>query len=247
MQSSCSGILLRRCHDSVSLSLKVLYNLRMNAEINNLNKIKEIVSGHKPRPVGKFRKYSVIVPLIEKDGEIHLLFEIRSDNLRKQPGEVSFPGGKFEPNETAEKCAIRETSEELGIPEDTITSFGALNYIITYSNFTMYAFAATIAYDTMQKAKPNPLEVKEIFYVPLQFFLDTEPEIYTNILKPEVHDDFPTHKLSNIAGEEGYKWGTGRSDVPMYTWQPPGGEEIVIWGLTARVIQDFVKILKEEG
>ena len=219
----------------------------MDSEINNLNRIREIVSVHKPRPIGKYRKYSVIVPLIEKDGEIQVLFEIRSDNLRKQPGEVSFPGGKLEPSETAEKCAIREASEELGIPEETVTSLGPLNYVITYSNFTMYAFAGTIPFEVLKNAKPNPLEVKEIFYVPLQFFFDTKPEIYTNILKPEVHDDFPTHKLNNIAGEEGYKWNTGRADVPMYTWKPNEGEEIVIWGLTARVIQDFVKILKEEG
>lgn len=219
----------------------------MNSETINLDSIKDIVSAHKPRPIGKYRKYSVLVPLVEKDGAIQLLFEVRSDNLRKQPGEVAFPGGKLEPNETPGDCAIRETSEELGISEESISCFGPLNYVITYSNFTMYAYAGTISYETMKNAKPNPLEVKELFYVPLQFFLENEPEIYTNIIKPEVHDDFPTYKLNNTNDEEGYKWRTGRNDVPMYTWQPQDGEEIIIWGLTARVIQDFVKIIKEKG
>lgn len=230
----------------ISLLGKILYNYTMDTVINSLSKIKGIVSEHKPKPIGKYRKYSVIIPLIERNGNIELLFEIRSDNLRKQPGEIAFPGGKLEPNETPARCAVRETSEELGIPENCITVFGPLNYVITYSNFTMYAFAGTISDEGLENAEPNPMEVKEVFYVPLKFFMETEPQIYTNILKPEIHDDFPTHKLNNIAGEEGYKWRTGRSDVPMYTWIGPNDKEYVIWGLTARVIQDFVGILKEE-
>lgn len=218
----------------------------MGYDIQSLNEIKEIVAVHKPRPIGKYRRYSVIVPLIEKDGEIQILFEVRSDNLRKQPGEVSFPGGKLEPGEKSDKCAIRETSEELGIPEKEITLFGPLNFLITYSNFTMYAFAGTISKEGLQNAIPNPLEVKDVFYVPLKFFMETEPEIWTNVLRPEIHDDFPMHKLNNLGGEEGYKWKTGKNDVPMYTWKPDNEKEIVIWGLTARVLQDFVAILKNE-
>ena len=218
----------------------------MESQEIDLNNIQKIVSNHTPKPIGKYRRYSVFLPLVERDGEIQILFEVRSENLRKQPGEVSLPGGKLETNETPARCAVRETAEELCIQENSITVFGELNYMITYSNFTMFAFAGTIEFDALLKTKPNPLEVKNILFVPLKFFMETEPEIWTNILRPEVHEDFPIHKLNNIAGEEGYKWRTGRSDVPMYTWKPNDGDDIVIWGLTARVIQDFVKILKTE-
>lgn len=219
----------------------------MNTINQSLNDIKEIVSNHKPKPIGKYRKYSVLLPLIERNGEIQILFEVRSDNLRKQPGEISFPGGKLDPGETSKECAIRETSEELGVPLESVTVFGPLNYIITYSNFTMYAYAGTITDEALEDASPNPLEVKDTFFVPLRFFLETEPEIWTNILKPEVSDDFPAHKLRNISGDEGYKWRTGRSDVPMYTWEKPDGQEVVIWGLTARVLHDFVSMIKQDA
>lgn len=40
-------------------------------------------------------KFAVLLPLIEKDGEIHILFEVRSLSMRRQPGEICFPGGKW--------------------------------------------------------------------------------------------------------------------------------------------------------
>ena len=39
------------------------------------------------------RAYAVLVPLVERDGELHLLYEVRASTLRRQPGEVCFPGG----------------------------------------------------------------------------------------------------------------------------------------------------------
>ena len=42
--------------------------------------------------------FAVLVPLIEKDGEFHILFEVRSPKLKSQPGEVCFPGGAVEAN-----------------------------------------------------------------------------------------------------------------------------------------------------
>lgn len=58
-------------------------------------------------------KAAVLVPLVQVDGEWHVLFEVRSLTMRKQPGDISFPGGKLDGGETAQEAALRETYEEL--------------------------------------------------------------------------------------------------------------------------------------
>ena len=64
---------------------------------------------------------AVAVPLLEIDGEDHVLFTVRSQTLRRQPGEISFPGGHCESTDkTGAAAAIRECSEELGIDTEQI-------------------------------------------------------------------------------------------------------------------------------
>lgn len=68
---------------------------------------------------------AVAVPLLEIDGEDHVVFTVRSNKLRRQPGEISFPGGHCEPNDkSSAHAAMRECSEELGIDLDK------LNYLV---------------------------------------------------------------------------------------------------------------------
>ncbi|MCL6635645.1 MAG: NUDIX domain-containing protein, partial [Peptococcaceae bacterium] len=69
---------------------------------------------------------AVLLPLIEEGGTCSVLFEVRSDNLIRQPGEICFPGGKIEKAETGrpELTAVREAAEELGIRESQIELLG---------------------------------------------------------------------------------------------------------------------------
>ena len=203
--------------------------------ISFLNKAFE---GLDPRPIGQYNYSSVLIPLIEKDGELHILYEVRAETLRSQPGEISFPGGKMEEGEIPLECAIRETSEEIGIPMDTIDIITELNYINSYSNFTMYSFLGQIAPEVIDNAKINEAEVKEIFTVPLQFFVDNDPYIYTYDLRPDVKDDFPYREYGI---EENYPWRKGTATVPFYTYRSR-----VIWGLTARLTLDLSRMIREK-
>ncbi|XP_045746657.3 peroxisomal coenzyme A diphosphatase NUDT7 isoform X3 [Mirounga angustirostris] len=61
-------------------------------------------------------KYSVLLPLLAKEGKLHLLFTLRSEKLRRSPGEVCFPGGKSEPADVDDVAtALREAQEEVGL------------------------------------------------------------------------------------------------------------------------------------
>ena len=90
-------------------------------------------------------KYAVLLPLIEVENETHILFEVRSMSLRRQPGEICFPGGKIDPEDLDQKqCAIRETSEELGINEEDIVDVIPLDFMLSTTNNIIYPFIGTI-------------------------------------------------------------------------------------------------------
>ena len=188
-----------------------------------------------PKSLGTYQYYSVLVPLVEKDGELHILYEVRSETLKRQPGEVCFPGGRIEGEESAEECAVRETSEELNIRPEDIKIIAQMDFLHTYSNFTLYSLLGTIDYHVIENVTVNPDEVKEIFLVPVSFFAETEPEIYCFDVLPNVGPDFPYERF-NL--KDGYNWRKGKSMVPIYRY----GDR-VIWGMTARITNHLMDLV----
>jgi len=203
----------------------------------HISDVEKIFSGRTPGIIGNYDDYSVLVPLVKKDGELNLLFEVRSSDLDRQPGEICFPGGKKEDNETAEECAVRETAEELGLAPHDIRVIAQLDAIHNYSNFTLYSFLGEIDHDKLLNAKINHNEVASIFYIPLSAFIENEPYIYEVEIIPDIGDDFPYDMVNS---SNGYNWNKGISEVPIYQL-----EGQTIWGLTARISHNLAKILKE--
>lgn len=206
-----------------------------------IKQIEKKMNGRIPAVIGKYSFFSVLAPLVEIGGKLHVLYEVRSDNLTKQPGEVCFPGGSMEPGETPEECAVRETCEELGIQPDAIRVLGQLDTLYSYSNFTMYAFLGIIDGEKLAQGIPNEDEVKEIFFVPLEEILEQEPYIYNMDVIPDIREDFPYDRVNF---NDGYNWRKGKSEIPIYLH-----EDWVIWGLTGRITKNMVQIvgaIKEE-
>jgi ADP-ribose pyrophosphatase len=204
-----------------------------------IHDFERIFKNRQAKSLSNYRYFSVLVPLVEKDGELYLLYEVRSDSLKRQPGEVCFPGGRMENDESAEECAIRETIEELNIEVNDIRIIAQLDYIHTYSNFTLYSFLGVIDYEAVKNMSVNQDEVKEVFLVPVSYLEETKPEIYIFDVTPNVGDDFPYERINSVTG---YNWRKGRTVIPIYQYN-----ERVIWGLTGRMTYHLVELIKDKN
>ena len=181
-------------------------------------------------------EYAVLVPLVEGPAGLELLFEVRAALLRRQPGEVCFPGGRMEPGETPEECALRETWEELAIPPEAVQTAAPLDRLLHPSGFLLHPIPGFLDGAAADRARPSPAEVDEVFRVPLDFFLETEPLCPVCELRVCPGPDFPYERIGFPGG---YDWKSGRLEVPIYNW-----EGRPIWGITGRVVKRLAEVLR---
>ncbi len=181
------------------------------------------------RPAGAS---AVLIPLIYRDGEYSVLFEVRASSLKTQPGEVCFPGGRIEGGETPEMTAVRETCEELLIAEEQVELIGMLDPTIGPSNAPLWAYIGLI-HDYSGTFSGD--EVDRVFTVPLKWFEEHEPEHHFTKLQVVIGEDFPYNK---IPGGKNYPWRMRKHEIMFYDTDP------VIWGLTARLLYHLTWMLR---
>lgn len=201
----------------------------------NIDEIKNKMKNTTPKPIDDDSRFSVLVPLIEIDEKLHLIYEVRSKSIR-QPGEISFPGGKIEDDETPEYAAVRETNEELGIQESNIEIISELDYATSKSGSFVYTFLGIIKNTDINEINYNKDEVSELFFVPLSYFLENEPEEYFMNYYPKADNDFPFHMVND--GKD-YNWGNIRYPVYFYKYK-----DYTIWGLTAKITYCLIRKIK---
>lgn len=204
------------------------------------DEIKKRLSLHTSTILGSesFTKYAVFLPLIKKDDGIHILFEERAYSLKRQPGDICFPGGKVDKEDANEKeTAIRETMEELGLIRENIGQLFPLDYVVTPFNTIIFPFAGFI--QNINDIQLNHSEVESIFTVPLAYFIESTPEFYYVNFKPEPEKNFPTHL---IVGGKNYNWQPRKTIEYFFQY-----ENRVVWGLTAKMLIHFIeKFIKNE-
>ena len=187
---------------------------------------KKQFSGHRPSLQNARHEFAVLVPLVEKEDGLYLLYEVRAAKMRRQPGEVCFPGGRMEAGETPIQCALRETWEELGIPESAIEVLGELDFLYLRSDSLMRPVLARLDAAALTHLVRSEGEVDSVFLVPLTLLQDNPPTFYRYELRPLI-EGFP---YDEVQVSPDYAWASGRMEVPVYH-----GLAHPLWGLTARI------------
>ena len=198
------------------------------------DELRRIWGGHIPGLLHASARYAVLCPLIERADGLHVLLEVRAAGL-KQGGEVCFPGGRAEPGESDEACALRETFEELSIPPQEIEIIGKTDFICVPGKSLIQPVLGLVSPAGLKAMVPSCDEVAEVFTVPLHFLRSTKPELYTSQMKVQVQEDFP-YKAVGIPRD--YRWHDGKAEVPIWYY-----DGYVIWGMTARILLDIVRHL----
>jgi 8-oxo-dGTP pyrophosphatase MutT (NUDIX family) len=114
---------------------------------------------------------AVLVPLYESGGELHIVFTKRRDDLRRHPGEISFPGGRYDEGERdLLATALREAEEEIGLPSDVVEVLGALQPTPTIATgYAVYPFVGMI--EAGRAWTPSAGEVAEVLELSLSDLL----------------------------------------------------------------------------
>ena len=177
---------------------------------------------------------AVAIVLLDTPSGSDILFEVRSEKIGHQPGDVCCPGGMTEEGETPEQAVIREMTEELLVDVSQIEILGPSD-IFRGGSMQVHPFVCRLSgYD----GRSSTDEVEEVFRVPLSFFLETEPKAYEVTWHAEPGEDFPYEK---IHGGRSYPWRKRKDRILFYEY---GGH--VIWGMTAKIMERFAELCRAE-
>lgn len=161
---------------------------------------------------------AVLVPLVDRPGGLTVLLTQRTAHLNAHAGQISFPGGRVEPDDpTHEAAALREAEEEVGLSPDRVDIIGRLDYYVVRSGFRVTPIVGFV--NPPFEIKPDPFEVAEVFEVPLSFVLD-----------PRNHET-----------------GTRMHNGQERTFYVLPYEDRYIWGATAGMLVNLSEVLADNG
>ncbi len=181
-----------------------------------IDQIGKMLSSRKRRVIEHppFSHAAVLVPLFQKEGDCHLLFTKRSQEVKYHKGEISFPGGVVdEEDKELINTALREANEEIGLKESDVQIIGVLDDIVTITEFIVTPIVGLFPHP--YPFKVSEAEIAELIEVPLASLLN--------------EDSFSERKIFR----------GGQNEI-VYAYQY---EKYIIWGATARILKQFLDLI----
>ncbi|WP_066703416.1 CoA pyrophosphatase [Celeribacter ethanolicus] len=127
----------------------------------------------RPAATAKLRPAGVLVPIRDTPQGLRLILTKRSSALKHHPGQIAFPGGRVDPTDRDPiDAALREATEEIGLPRSLVEVLGELPTHETVTQFEMFPVLGWIRGDFTPIAEEG--EVSEVFEVPLSHVLDAK-------------------------------------------------------------------------
>lgn len=114
---------------------------------------------------------AVLIPVVDKQAPTVILTE-RTADLPSHAGQIAFPGGKIDGDETPAGAALREAEEEIGLRPALVEPLGYLDLYLTFSGFRILPTVARVKEDFA--LTPNRSEVADVFEVPLEYLMMPE-------------------------------------------------------------------------
>lgn len=160
---------------------------------------------------------AVLIPIVAVP-EPTLVFTVRTETLSTHKGQISFPGGSIDPGDaSAEVGALRETQEEIGLDPAKVRILGELDSFPTF--VSGYVVSPFVGWlEEAPQLTPNPGEVAEILSVPVADLVE------------------------DIRREPGFEHAGRAYPTEAWVWN-----DRVIWGVTARIMRQFLERLAEAG
>jgi 8-oxo-dGTP pyrophosphatase MutT (NUDIX family) len=189
-----------------------VYDLTVNKNYKNLS------FKNKSNFIESYTKSAVLCLLVPDliNNSYNIILTVRSKNLKKHAGQVSFPGGKKDNTDKSYKdCAFREAKEEVGYDNRNNFFIGKLNKYITSSGFLIQPVVAVS--DESVKLNINSKEVSKILYFPINQLL------FTTKIKKVFYGE-----TNEILYYHEFDWNGVR-----------------VWGATAKILIDLFNLLKK--
>lgn len=165
-----------------------------------------------------YKHAGVLIPLLEEDGQCKVLFTKRTDSVQHHKGQISFPGGAAdEEDESIVDTVLRESYEEVGLHRKDVAILGRIDDAVTYaSQFVVHPFVGLVPYPYDFSISVE--EVDRLIKVPLS--------VFANGSAPEIRDM--------------------ESEGVIYQTETYEYENDLIWGATARMMENFMDIVGDK-